>query len=77
MQRGRSFLILIVVALALGAYIYFVESKRDPLATEAKGKVFTLEPGTLEEIEVKADSAEVTRIRKEGGEWQIVRAEAR
>ena len=71
MQRGRSFLILLVVALALGAYIYFVESKRDPLASDAKGKVFSLEPGTLEEIEVKAESGDVTRIRKEGGEWQI------
>ena len=72
MNRGRSFLILIVVALALGAYIYFVESKRDPTATEAKTKVLALESGTLEEIEVKADSGEITRIRKEGGDWQIV-----
>ena len=73
MNRGRSFLILIVLALAIGAYIYFVESKRDPLETTAKAKVFAgLEPGTLEEIEVKADSGEVTRIRKQDGDWQIV-----
>ena len=29
MRGGRSFLILLVVALGLGGYIYFVESKRD------------------------------------------------
>ena len=72
MNRGRSFLLLIVVALALGAYLYFVESKRDPTATEAKTKVLGLETGTLEEIEVKADSGEVTRLKKDGGDWQIV-----
>jgi hypothetical protein len=73
MQRGRSFVILLVIALGIGAYIYFVESKRDPLETEAKTKVFAgLEPGTVEEIEIKAESGEVTRIRKQDGDWQIV-----
>jgi len=73
MQRGRSFLILLIVALGVGAYIYFVESKRDPLETEAKTKVFAgVESGTVEEIEVAADSGEVTRIRRQDGDWQIV-----
>ena len=36
-MRGlRSFLLLLVVALALGAYLYFVESKRDPAATPTR-----------------------------------------
>jgi hypothetical protein len=73
MQRGRSFVILLVIALGIGAYIYFVESRRDPLETDAKTKVFAgLEPGTVEEIEITAESGEVTRIRKQDGDWQIV-----
>ena len=40
-MRGlRSFLLLLVVALALGAYVYFVESKRDPSSGDDKEKVF-------------------------------------
>ena len=64
MRRGRSFLILVVVALGLGAYIFFVESKRDP--TEAlnpkKDKVFTTDSSSFEEIEVKAASGETTTL---------------
>jgi hypothetical protein len=33
MRGGRSLLILLVVAVGLGAYAYFVESKRDRAAT--------------------------------------------
>ena len=52
MRGGRSFLILLVVALGLGAYIYFVESKREPADTAAskKDKVFT-----ADSVEVRGD----------------------
>ena len=73
MQRGRSFLIMMVVALALGAYIYFVEMKRDPAAadTPAKEKVFAIESGKIEEVEVRAESGDVTTVSKSGDTWQI------
>jgi hypothetical protein len=73
MQRGRSFLIMMVVALGLGAYIYFVEMKRDPAAadTPAKEKVFAIESGKIEEVEVRAESGEVTTVAKTGDTWQI------
>ncbi|HET9369923.1 MAG TPA: DUF4340 domain-containing protein [Vicinamibacterales bacterium] len=73
MRGGRSLLILLVVALGLGAYIYFVEAKRDPNASTTKrDKVFAVEPGTIEEIEVRSESGQVTRAKKEGADWKIV-----
>ena len=42
MRGGRSLLVLLVVALGLGAYIYFVESKRDPAGADAKEKAFSV-----------------------------------
>jgi hypothetical protein len=72
MRGGRSLLVLLVVALGLGAYIYFVESKRDPLATETREKVFSVDTAAIEQIEVRAASGEVTTLRKAGeDDWQI------
>ena len=74
MQRGRSFLIMMVVALGLGAYIYFVEMNRDPAsagATPPKEKVFAIESGKIEEVEVRAESGDVTTVKKTGDTWQI------
>ena len=73
MRGGRSLLMLLVVALGLGAYIYFVEAKRDPTASTTKrDKVFTVESGSIEEIEVRSEAGQVTRAKKEGSDWKIV-----
>jgi hypothetical protein len=75
MKRGLSTLILLAVAAGLGAYIYFVESKRKPAAerAEEKAKVFAgLEAAAIEEIEVKAAGGDLTKLRKENGAWKIV-----
>jgi hypothetical protein len=63
----------VVVALSLGAYIYFVESKRDLTdpATK-KDKVFAVETGKIDELEIHAASGEVTSLKKTGDDWQIV-----
>ncbi|HUF47806.1 MAG TPA: DUF4340 domain-containing protein [Vicinamibacterales bacterium] len=73
-MRGRSFLILLIAALGLGAYIYFVESKREPAGARVvdNEKMFTLEPGTIEEVTVQTAGGEVTTVRKSGDTWQIV-----
>ena len=79
MARGRSFLILVVVALGLGAYIFFVESKRDPseaTATAKKDKVFSTDSSKYEEIEIKAASGETTTLKKVNGLWEIVKPES-
>lgn len=72
MRGGRALLVLAVVALGLGAYIYFVESKRDVDAGEAKEKVFKLAPGRIDEVEVRAASGDVTKLKKTGDDWQLV-----
>ena len=43
MRGGNSFLVLLAVAVGLGAYIYFVESKRTGSDEKKKDKVFTVE----------------------------------
>jgi hypothetical protein len=69
-------LVLLVIALGLGAYIYFVEARREPGDDVAKkDKLFTVEPGKIEEIEVHAAGGDVTRLKKNGEEWQIVAPE--
>ena len=74
MRGGRSFLILLVAALGLGAYIYFVESKREPAGSSVVTgeKVFDIQAGTIEEVTVRTTSGETTTTRKSGDAWQIV-----
>jgi len=73
MRGSRSLLVLLVLAAGLGAYIYFVESKRDLADPEAKkDKVFSVETGKIEEIEVRGVSKETTTVRKTGDTWQVV-----
>jgi hypothetical protein len=73
-MRGlRSFLGLLAILIALGAYLYFVESKRTPGEdTEKKNKVFAVESDAIDEITIKAEAGDTTTLRKSGAEWQIV-----
>ena len=73
-MRGlRSFLALLVILIALGAYLYFVESKRTPGDSgEKRDKVFAIEADKIEEIRIKSESGEATALRKAGTDWQIV-----
>jgi hypothetical protein len=73
MKRGRSFLLLLVVALGIGAYAYFVESKREVSDSTAgkTEKVWTLDSEKVEQIDVKAASGDVTTLKKSGTDWQI------
>ena len=73
MRRELSFLILLVVGIALGAYIYFVERKR-PAGDEPeqKPKVFAeVQEADIEEIVVSGDG-QTTRLAKADGKWRIV-----
>lgn len=71
-MRGlRSFLVLLVVALGLGAYLYFVESKREPGDTKKNEKVFAgLEADKIERLTVKSEKGESTTVEKKSGKWQ-------
>ena len=72
-MRGlRSFLVLLIIGASLSAYLYFVESKRDPSDADKKEKVFTVESDKIDELIVKSESGERTSLKKTGSEWQIV-----
>jgi hypothetical protein len=73
-MRGlRSFVALLAVLIALGGYLYFVESKRTPGDDAAKkSKVFTVESDKIDEVTVRSESGDITTLKKNGSEWQIV-----
>ena len=73
MRGVRSFLVLLVVLIGLGAYLYFVESKRTPGDSgEKRDKVFGVEADKIEEIRIRSEAGEQTSLRKSGSDWQIV-----
>jgi hypothetical protein len=72
MRGMRSFLGLLAILIALGAYLYFVESKRTPGDDAAKkNKVFTVEADKIDEVTIRAEAGDTTTLKKAGTEWQI------
>jgi hypothetical protein len=73
-MRGlRSFIVLLVVAIAFGSYLYFYESKQTPGAeSEPRDKVFAVEADQIEEVTIKAESGQQTTLKKAGSDWQVV-----
>ena len=73
-MRGlRSFVALLVILIGLGAYLYFVESKRTPGDdAEKRDKVFTAESDKIDGMSIRSESGERTTLRKSGTAWQIV-----
>ena len=73
MGRTGSTLILLVVALVLGGYLYFVESERPVADENAKPKVFSYDAANINQVQVKSSAGEVTTLRKgENDTWTIV-----
>jgi len=68
MRGGWSTLALVAVALGLGAYIYFVDSKRPD--TEAKEKVFAVESDAVDVVRVIA-KGDTTVLKKSDGGWAL------
>ena len=73
MGRTGSTLILLVVALGLGGYLYFIESERPVADENAKPKVFTYDAAKINQVHIKSSSGEVTALRKGADDtWTIV-----
>lgn len=73
MGRTGSTLILLVVALGLGGYLYFVESERPVADENAKKKVFAYDSAKITQIQIKSSTGEVTSLRKGANDtWTIV-----
>ena len=73
-MRGlRSTAVLLVVALGLSAYIYFVESDRPPGGTpEPRETVFDFESDDITRLSVTAESGARTVLEKTDDRWQLV-----
>ena len=69
----RSTIVLLVLLVGIGSYIYFVESERDPAAADAKPKAFTELPAdAIEEIRIKNADGETSHLQRVGDRWQIL-----
>ena len=73
MGRIGSTLILLVIALGLGGYLYFVESERPVADPDAKKQVFTYDAAKINQVQIKSSGGEVTALRKGADDtWTIV-----
>jgi hypothetical protein len=72
-MRGRSTLILLVLAAAFGGYLYFVESKKAVEDPNAKKKVFAFDASKIDQVEVKIASGETTTLKRDASDWAIVK----
>jgi hypothetical protein len=73
-NRGRSFLLLLAIAAAIGGYVWFVEMKRDPDAsTEApREKLFTTDAAQIQEVRLTNEAGEQSTLRRAGERWSLV-----
>lgn len=77
MKGIRSFLVLVVIAAALGGYLYY-DSKREPGDDKKQEKVFAdAKSDKIDQVTVKSVSGDKTTIQKQaGGGWQITQPAA-
>jgi hypothetical protein len=71
MRELRSTLILLVILIGLGAYIYSTRNNEETVSEE--NRVFaSLEADDLQSITVRAESGDTTTLERSGDSWQIV-----
>ena len=71
-MRGlRSLILLIVIAIPLGWFAYR-DSQKPADEGPKKDKVFAIEADKIEEIALKSESGERTRLQKSGEGWIVV-----
>ena len=71
MRGVRSFLVLLVVAAALGGYLYY-DSKRAPSDQKKLEKVFAdVQSDKIDKVTVKSDKGDTTTAQKQGTSWQL------
>src|SRR5215218_1827078 len=75
-MRGRSTLVLLILAAAFGGYLYFVESKKALPDENAKKKVFAYDSAKIEQVEIKVAGGDTTTLKKEAAGWALVKPTA-
>ena len=71
MKGLRSFLVLLVVAAALGGFIYY-DSKQEPDSLSKNEKAFAgVQADKIEQVTVTSTSGEKTTVQKQGTAWQV------
>jgi hypothetical protein len=77
MKGLRSFLVLVVIAAALGGYLYY-DSKHPSTGDEKKeDKVFTdVQSDKIDQITIKSDKGDTTTAAKQGDTWQVTQPTA-
>src|SRR5437764_7135096 len=71
MKGIRSFLVLLVVAAALGGYLYY-DSKREPGEQKKQEKVYpAVLADKIERVTVKSAGGDQTTVEKQGNAWQV------
>lgn len=69
-MRGLpSTIALVVVCVGLGAYAYFVQSKK-PAAADTNQKVFSVEADKIDQLTVTSSSGDTTTLKKVEGDWR-------
>jgi len=71
MKGLRSFLVLLVIAGALGGYLYY-DSKHETTDQKKQDKVFPdLQSDKIDKITVKSDKGDTTTVQKQSGAWRV------
>jgi hypothetical protein len=73
MRRFGSTVILLVVAVGLGAYLYFVDAKKPVGDQNAKQKIFSYDASKINQVQIKSASGDVTSLKRGSGGWTIVK----
>jgi hypothetical protein len=63
--------VAVAVCAGLGAYAYFVESKREDKPEKPKEKVFALDKSKVKELEVAASGSPAIHLTREGDGWRL------
>ncbi len=68
----RTYAAVLVLA-GLGAYVYFVESKKEPKSGDdkPKEKVFSLDKAKVKEVTISPAGSEAIRLVKDGSAWKV------
>jgi hypothetical protein len=64
-------LAVLTVALGLGAYAYFVDSKKEPKPDKPKEKVFTFDKKKVRELSLEPTTGEAVKLVRQGEAWTL------